>query len=122
MGAIHDAGLPLKRVEGAYRYRYIGIHDHRFRGQSLGCGRGAGRCLQQRPAPLVVPGLRFERRSPRCKGGILPLDEPGQISLGSARSGAKNGAGRAFSWRHCPNIPYVLYRSQTIYPEKRTCL
>ena len=31
-GAIHDAELPLKRVEGAYRYRYIGIHDHRFRG------------------------------------------------------------------------------------------
>ena len=37
MGAIHDAELPLKRVEGGSRYRYIGIHDHRFRGQSLGC-------------------------------------------------------------------------------------
>ena len=25
----------MKRVESVYRYGYIGIHDHRFRGQSL---------------------------------------------------------------------------------------
>jgi hypothetical protein len=40
-GAIHDGELPLKRVERAHRYRYIGIYDHHFRGQSLDCGRGS---------------------------------------------------------------------------------
>jgi hypothetical protein len=47
MGAIHDAELPLKRVEGAYRYRYIGIHDRRFRGQSLGWWSRSWPLLQQ---------------------------------------------------------------------------
>jgi hypothetical protein len=79
MGAIHDAELPLKRVESVYRYRYIGIRDHRFRGQSLGCGRGGGRCLQQRPAPACsAPG--WARTSDLILGG----DRSIQLSYGSS--------------------------------------
>lgn len=30
------------------------------------------------PVGSIAPGLRFERRFPTAKGGVLPLDEPGR--------------------------------------------
>jgi hypothetical protein len=101
MGAIHDAGLPLKRVEGAYRYRYIGIHEHRFRGAIPGLwsrnwplfsaatgsvGRGGGGIRTHgtlRPSKTWGP--------PECKSGALSLSATPPIPL---RSGPLQ---RAFS-------------------------
>src|SRR5271166_4245717 len=78
MGPIHEVvGLARAALVSAARKSYIRCNDHSLRGpiprlRSLGAGS-----LQRLGPTCGVPGLRFERRSPRCKGGVLPLDEPG---------------------------------------------
>jgi hypothetical protein len=102
MGAIHELrNCPLKRVEAAFRDSYIRFHDHRFRGAIPGLWSRSWPPLARRPAPLVVPDLRFERRSPWCNGGILPLDEPGSAASIKPHSGWES-AGWAFSLLQCP--------------------
>lgn len=78
-----NADLLLKRVERDHPYRYIGVHDHRFGGQSLGYGLGASRRWRGDWLRSLVDEVGFEpteplrpwkpRGSPECKSGALSL-------------------------------------------------
>jgi hypothetical protein len=82
MGPIQDGwGLVgATTLERDWETRYMVPSGHSSGDQSLGGDPGSAPRQRFRPH-LRTPGLRIERRSPRCKkqGGILPLDEPGIV-------------------------------------------